>query len=401
MSDLDLRAGDRYGLYEILEPIGRGAFATVYRVRTPRREEIAALKISNTPLSDHAAIERTLREIAILRQLSSDHVVRIFDAGRGPDGRVYILMELLEGGQLDHVHDFRRPMLVQQAVGLVHKACLGLAEGHAHGIVHRDLKPENIWVEPQGNVRVIDFGLARSWNASSTIGANVTMSHVLIGTPRYMQPEQLTTSKLTPASDVYSLAILLYELLTARSIFFPREPLVKVRERLRHDPIQWIQAHARELPTPLDRHRTRGELPPSLVELVHRCLDKNPDERPRDAGELSIALSEVLHYEFGTIEAATLQITHPWGGVDEQLILPGSYRIGSDPHCECTLRDDKLGAFHAILDWQGLPRYPQLRPLVIDGSVRWRDRPLGRRIQLQRNDTFDIGPYRFKLEYPR
>src|SRR5690606_36244311 len=138
---------------------------------------------------------------------------------------------------------------------------LGLAEAHARGIVHRDIKPENLWVEPDQNVKVIDFGLARAWDAESTVGVGVTLSGMLVGTPRYIQPEQIQGGRLTPASDVYSLTTILYELLTGHSVYFADQPFSEVREALRDEPVQWIAAHVREPVVPMSRYAAGAHLP--------------------------------------------------------------------------------------------------------------------------------------------
>ncbi len=400
VDDRELVPGERYGAYEVIEVLGRGAFAAVYRVHAPGFPQGAALKLSLRPVGDTDAARRALREIAVLRTLTNNHVVRVHAAGQGEDGRVFILMDYLEGQQLDEFHDFDEPMPAAQATWMVHQACLGLAEAHAHGIVHRDVKPANLWVEPDHNVRVIDFGLARAWDTSGTIGSEVTIGRLLIGTPHYSQPEQLYSNKLTPASDVYSLAVVLYELLSGRCLFFPDEPFSAVRDRLRDDPVPWLAAHRSTPPTPLHRYKHLAELPVALGELVLQCLEKMPELRPANAGVLANSLGSILHYDFGVAVAAMLRITLPWGGHDEALLLPGSHRIGAGKDVEIPLRATGVRPVHAVLEWSGLPELPQLRPLFGDGSVRVNGRPLLQRVQLARGDRIEIGPFAIDLEFP-
>src|SRR5690606_5963046 len=126
----------------------------------------------------------------------------------------------------------------------------------------------------------LDFGLARSWDGRPVVGVNATEAHLVVGTPHYSQPEQLKTRVLTPASDVYSLATILYELLTARAPFYPNVPLPKLREQLRNKPSEWLRAHARRPAVPLDRCPGGEDLPESLVRGVARALDKDPERRP-------------------------------------------------------------------------------------------------------------------------
>jgi serine/threonine protein kinase len=392
---------DHYDAYEVVELLGRGAFAAVYRVRAPSLAQDAALKLSLKPVGDTDAFRRALREIAILRTLTNHHVVRVHAAGQGHDGRVYMLMDYLEGQQLDEFHDFDEPMPAAQAVWMIHQACLGLAEAHAHGIVHRDIKPANIWVEPDHNVRVIDFGLARAWDQSGTIGSEVTIGRLLIGTPHYSQPEQLYNSRLSPASDVYSLAVVLYELLSGRCLFFPDRVFSEVRNELRDDPVPWLTAHRSTLPHPLEMFEHCRDLPRPLTELVLQCLEKVPELRPATAGVLANALGSILHYDFGVAVAAMLRITLPWGGYEDSLLLPGSHRVGSAYDAEIPLRDNAIKPVHAVIEWGGWPELPQLRPLVGDGSILVNDVPVTQRTQLARDDKVTVGRFRLELSYPK
>jgi serine/threonine-protein kinase len=400
VSTLDLKPGDAYVGYEIRAQLGQGAFGSVYRAWSPMLEREVAMKVSLRPVGTSEASDRALREIAILRALTNTHVVRVHDAGQGPDGRVFIVMDLLEGESLERAHDFDSPMAPGQALWVIHQACLGLAEAHAHGIVHRDVKPENIWVEPDHNVRVIDFGLARAWDTEGSIGTDVTVGRMLVGTPHYMPPEQLYTQKLAPASDVYALCTVLYELLTGRCVYFPDRPVSAVREQLRDDPVGWLNAHRSAQIVPLAHYPHCRDLPRTLVDLVEQCLDKLPECRPADAGRLANAIGRILHYELGVALGATLRVTHPYGGYEDHLLLPGSHRIGSGSDVEFQLRDGNIKRVHAVLEWAGLPEYPQLRPLVGDGSITVNGAKVTRRVELSREDAFAIGPFAITLWYP-
>lgn len=397
----NLAVGDRFGRYKILQVLGEGAMARVFRVYAPQRKGTAALKVSRKPVGDGDSAARALREVAVVRTLCNRHVPRIFDAGRGPDGHVFILMEELEGEQLDHWHDFDNPLPCGQAVWMIHQACLGLGEAHAQGIVHRDVKPENLWVEPNHNVRVLDFGLARSWDQDADLGANVTMAGVVMGTPRYMQPEQLTTTKLTAASDVYSLGTILYELLTGHTVFFADRPFSVVRERYREQPMAWLDAHKSARPVPMSRHPIGAKIPRSLEALVMACLEKDPSKRPTDAVALANLLGEVLHYDLGVATGATMRIDLPWGGFEERLLLPGSHRIGSADACEIQLKDHKLPQLCAIMAWNGAPDLPELRVMVDGVDVVAGGAHIKERVDLRAPDSVKLGGFELHFEYPR
>src|SRR5690606_1863340 len=201
---LELQPGDvSAGNIRILAVLGKGAFACVYKVDIPGYAEPLALKLTKEPVTAGDQAQRALREITILRSLTNPHVVKTFDCGLRPDGHIYMRMDFLQGSALDEWHDFEQPLAPDQAVSIVHQVCLGLAEAHAKGIVHRDVKPENIFVERSGHIRLLDFGLARSWDGSPVVGTNATQTHMVVGTPHYSQPEQLKTRELAPSSDVY------------------------------------------------------------------------------------------------------------------------------------------------------------------------------------------------------
>ena len=396
---LELQPGDVYaGNIRVLDVLGSGNFAVVYKVAIPGHEHPLALKLTREPVSAGDEAQRALREITILRSLTNPHVPRTFDCGLRADGHIYLLMDYLDGLALDEWHDFEEPLHPAQAVAIIHQACLGLAEPHAKGIVHRDVKPENLFIERDGHVRVIDFGLARSWDGTPVIGTSASQTHMLIGTPHYAQPEQLESPVLSPAADVYSLAVILYELLAARSPFHPELPLNELKEQLRHRPLEWVKAHV-ELPVvPLEGIPGLEGLPEALVRGVNRALDKDPRRRIPDASAFANLLGLVLHRDMNVPVAGALRILHPDGTMEDRMFLPGSYRLGTGDRCEIKLRDDGLLKTHAMLDWSGMPHRPHLRPVAGDGSVRVNDDPIHRPAVLGPEDEFSIGRYRMAVK---
>ncbi|MEM7153082.1 MAG: FHA domain-containing serine/threonine-protein kinase [Myxococcota bacterium] len=395
---LDLQPGDVYaGNIKIHGVLGVGSFARVYEVESPGYPQRLALKLTREPVHSGEEAQRALREITILRSLTNPHVVRTFDCGLRPDGHIYLLMDLLSGCSLDDWHDFGKPLHPAQAVTIIHQACLGLAEAHAMGVVHRDVKPENIFIERDGKIKMLDFGLARSWDGSPVVGVNATENHMVVGTPHYSQPEQLRTRVLTPASDVYSLATILFELLSGRSPFFPGIPLLELKEQLRHNPTEWLKAHAQTPPTPIRQCEGCKDLPDSLVSGIARALDKDPEARPPNAGAFANVLGLVLHRDMDIPVAAKLRMLTPDDEVVEQLFLPGSYRIGSGRRCEIKLRDDAVPRVHAVLEWSGVPNRPHLRPLTGDGTVRVNDAVIEAPVELGGEDEFSVGQTRLAV----
>jgi len=287
---LELQPGQRYGDFEVRRVLGSGGFGQVYEVTDPRFAEPVALKLSLEPVRSLDIAQRTLREVTVLRSLTNAHVVRIHDCGLRPDGHVYVLMELLHGKPLDEFHDFDVPMDPVWAAHIIYQACLGLCEAHDLGIIHRDLKPANVFVDPDVHTRILDFGLARSFDSRGIVGANATVGHMLVGTPHYAQPEQLETYALTPAADVYSLGMMLYELLCGRVPFVADEPVSAVRERWLDNPIMWLRAHATSPVVPLRRYLPAGVLSDALVAVVEQALAKQPTDRFADARAFAHAL---------------------------------------------------------------------------------------------------------------
>lgn len=397
-----LRAGRVYEGFRLLEHLGEGTFAQVFRAMHRDYREPIALKISKHPVDSEETALRALREIRILGSLTNPHVVHVYDHGLGSDERWYMVMELLEGESLADHHDFDLSLDAREAVRIVKEACLGLDEAHRAGVVHRDIKPENLWVTKDGSIKVLDFGLARAWDVDSTIGANATMGNMLIGTPHYAQPEQVLVGKLTPASDVYSLGMVLYELLTGRTALFDGESCSEVRERLRDEPLQWLVAHLKQPIIPLDRHPEAAKLPRRLVDIVHRSLAKEPAERPSTAGDLANELAWVLHAELGGTQAAILHVHFPNGAHRMHVVLPGVHRVGVGPSSGLRLADDAdEDVAYAIIEWTGAPKEAELRPLVTDGTLRINGHVLDYRVRLVAGTKLQMGSYRAELVYPR
>ncbi len=398
---LHLGPGDRYEQFEILEELGTGTFATVYRARSVEYPGQVALKLSRTAIESEATALRALREIRILESLTNPHVVRIYDHGMGGDDRWYMVMEVLEGADLLKVHWFHEPMETVRACRLVYEACVGLEEAHQQGIVHRDIKPENLWITPDGTCKVIDFGLARAWDPGSTFGLTATTGHMLIGTPHYSQPEQVLGTELVPASDVYSLGIVLYELLSARMPLFAKEPCNAIRERLLDEPLEWLSAHVKRDVVPLDRYReVRKQLPKRLIQLVHWMLQKPPEQRPTSAGVVARTLASILHRELDTRVAAALHIHDARGTKDVQFILPGKQSLGTSKACVVQTASDGSNRVQAMLHWGGRGTEAVLAPVEPFDGVWVEKTIVDQPVRLPAGTTIRAGQLSMKIEYP-
>ncbi|KIG14788.1 Serine/threonine-protein kinase PknA [Enhygromyxa salina] len=398
---LQLNPGDRYEKFEILSVARKYDGSWVYRCNAAGFEHPVAVRISLDPVQAEETARRALREITVLEELTNNHVIRVFDSGMGSNDHWYIVLEALEGARLDHWHDFDRPMSAPQAVGLIHQACLGLAEVHARGVVHRDLKPENLWVEPTGNLKITDFASARGFGAQALAGDNVTTQHVLVGTPQYAPPEQVYSSTLTTASDVYSLGVILYELLSGHCPFWADRTRAEIVKSLADDPVEWMNAHVKRPIIPLRQHEHCKDVPENLADLLETCLAKKPEERPKDAGVLANSLGWVLHHELGQMPVATLLVTDPGGGVAYRMVPPGAHRLGFGPGMDIRLRAEGDDVAWALLEWAGPPNQAEIRVLDPGRVVTINDQPISPRAAIKPGDQIALGGFGLRLTYPR
>lgn len=289
---INLSPGERYENFEILASLGKGGFGTVYKVADARYAEPLALKLSHDPIVGNDAARRALREVTVLRTLTNPYVVSILDCGLNRDGHIFVLMELLRGQPLDEFHAFGTQMAPRWACHIIYQTCLALQEAHARGIVHRDLKPSNVFIDEGGHAKLLDFGLARSWDEDSIVGRSATVGHMLVGTPHYAQPEQIVTNELTPAADVYSLGLMLYELLSGFTPFDAQMRVPEIVEAWFDNPMKWLRAHAQAELIPL-RSRVGPEVSDDLIRVVESCMAKEPSARPQNAKALGEMLRQV------------------------------------------------------------------------------------------------------------
>ena len=254
--------------YELHAPIGEGAFGRVYRGHDRRLSRAVAVKVIKPWWSeDPEWVRRFEREAQLLARLDDPGIIRIFDVGRAAEG-VYYVAELVEGESLAE-RLARGALGPGQACEIARRLCVALTPAHAQGIIHRDVKPGNVLISTGGQVKVGDFGLAVATDAST--GSSLA---TIAGTPRYMAPEQAEGARVTPATDVYSVGVVLYEMLAGRPPFSGGSP-VEVALR-----------HVRDAPHPLP-----AAVPALARSIVTRALAKDPRQRYADAGAMAQALA--------------------------------------------------------------------------------------------------------------
>ncbi|HYO98220.1 MAG TPA: serine/threonine-protein kinase [Polyangiaceae bacterium] len=273
------------GQFEVLEKIGTGGMGSVYKASQPAMNRMVAIKILHPKLAGRKDLtSRFRREARAMSQLSHPNTVKVFMYGElEDDGSLYIVMELLEGLNLNQRVRKEGPMPAERAIPILIQVCGALQEAHDLGIVHRDMKPENIFLACQGGIpdfpKVLDFGLAKVTERQMQPGSIIlTQEGMVFGTPEFMSPEQAQGKTLDARSDIYSLAIILYEALTGKLPFRARTPM------------EYIQKHVTEPPIPLSERVPEKQFSPALDAVLIKALAKKPEDRFQSAGEFADAL---------------------------------------------------------------------------------------------------------------
>jgi serine/threonine-protein kinase len=311
------------GQFRIVEKIGKGGMGAVYKAEQPDMNRYVAIKILHSRyLSRSDLVSRFRREARAMSQLSHPNTARVFLYGQLDDGACYFVMEHLVGRNLAQIVRAEGAMKPRRAMRIMTQVCGALEEAHQAGIVHRDLKPENIFVTSQGGIhdfpKVLDFGLAKVTERQMRPGSMVlTQQGMVFGTPEFMSPEQAHGKTLDARSDIYSLGIILYELLTGKLPFDAKQP------------IEFIQLHVNATPIPLSERLPEATFPAGLEEVVMAALAKKPEERYASAAEFAAALDSVLQVEAGERGSITLPTPVPAAPQPEPAPAIGSNRAPS------------------------------------------------------------------------
>jgi class 3 adenylate cyclase/cell division septation protein DedD/predicted Ser/Thr protein kinase len=256
--------------FQLVSQVGSGGVGVVYKVRDPETDEIVAIKILKPEIaSDPAVQENFKRELRLSRKITHKNVCRIYDFCRA-DGMAYASMEFIEGESLLARLNRAGSVPVDEAIEIVRQICAGLREAHAQGIVHRDLKPANIMLDRSGTVKIMDFGVAR------LIQGTGPMTGTIVGTPAYMAPEQADLKPVSACTDIYSLGLVLYEMVTGAPAFSGEPPVAVALKQIREYP-----KRPREIVP---------NLSPLIEAVIMKCIQKDSAKRYQSVDELVAAL---------------------------------------------------------------------------------------------------------------
>jgi serine/threonine protein kinase/Flp pilus assembly protein TadD len=274
-ASMSLESGLALGPYQIVGLIGAGGMGEVYRARDTRLGRAVAVKIMRAgAMPNEDATRRLIAEARVAASISHPHVAQIYDIGER-DGRPYVVMELVEGVSLE-ARLAAGPLPIPDVIAIGRALAGALAEAHRVRVIHRDIKPANIVITPTGQVKVLDFGIAKL--AESEAGGeplSAASTGIAVGTTSYMSPEQALGERITPASDVFSAGVVLYRMVSG-TLPFEGASMFQVIDRILHAE-----------PPPL----TRGDLAPELRRVIRQALEKRPEARYPDGAALEAALA--------------------------------------------------------------------------------------------------------------
>jgi serine/threonine protein kinase len=268
------------GKYRIDTKLGAGGMGAVYQATRLLIGDQVAVKILHAEQSDPKAAERFRREAQAAARLKHANAVNIYDFGVTDDGFQYLVMELVEGESLRQMIKQRGPLTPSASAEIISQACAALDEAHRHSIIHRDIKPDNIIVNVSATglrVKVLDFGIAK---LRDDVAGNLTQTGSILGTPHYMSPEQCLGEELDSRADIYSLGVVLYEMLTGTVPFNSPTPAAVVVQ------------HVNQSPAP--PHVLNASIPASVESTVLHALEKPREDRPQSAGAFAQELTDAV-----------------------------------------------------------------------------------------------------------
>jgi len=271
----ELTTGSTFaGRYQIIEELGRGGMGKVYKAQDTEINDKIALKLIKPEVaSDKRTIERFRNELKFARKIRHENVCQMYDLNK-EEGTYYITMEFVSGEDLKSMIRMSKQLSVATAINTAKQVCEGLVVAHKLGVVHRDLKPQNIMIDKEGNARIMDFGIARSIK-----GKGITGAGVMIGTPEYMSPEQVEGKEIDQRSDIYSLGVILYEMVTGR-VPFEGDTAITIGVKQKSE-------------EPRNPKELNSQIPEDLSRLVLKCMEKNKENRYQSAGEVRSELENI------------------------------------------------------------------------------------------------------------
>ena len=271
----------RIGKYVVKRELGRGGMGAVYLAeQTGLGREVAIKELVPSAAADPIALKRFLQEAQVMARTSHPNLVQVYDMEQ-IQGSNYIVLEFVRGKSLrDWLN--RGPIAMPQVFAVMHGVLQALDYAHRHAIVHRDMKPENVLISDEGDVKVADFGIARLTDDSGGPGSTATKTGTTVGTPQYMSPEQVASSKVDGRSDLYSAGIMFYELIVGQPPFTASEA---------DGPFTLMAKHVQAPPKPPSVHKPG--LDPQLEEVILKSLSKRPEERYQNGQEFDAAVTGV------------------------------------------------------------------------------------------------------------
>jgi len=298
------------GRFEILELIGKGGMSSVFKAHDRLLDRIVAIKVLHPHFTaDEEYVERFRREARAVAQLSHPNIVTVIDRGEDA-GRQYIVFEYVEGENLKQLLERTGPMPVHEALDMALQMARALSFAHGRGLIHRDVKPQNVLLNAEGQAKMTDFGIARSVDVQG-----VTITGTVLGTSEYIAPEQARGQQVDAQTDVYSLGVVLYELLTG-SVPYDGDNFVTVALRHVNEPV----------PSVLER---RPDAPPRLALAVEQAMAKSPDERYESMDELVGELDNCLAELDPSSEDATMIARRPMATRQQQRPRRKRRRLGA------------------------------------------------------------------------